>query len=71
MAFTGLLVQQWPLVLGCDAAGVVIKAGSKAQGPLGPLKVGDEVFGCTRLGDAPYGTAQEHVSCIEEDDEMT
>jgi NADPH:quinone reductase-like Zn-dependent oxidoreductase len=61
MAFSGLLVLKWPLVLGCDAAGVVVKAGSKAEGPLGPLKVGNEVLGCTRLGDEPYATAQEYV----------
>ena len=61
MASTGMLVVQWPLVLGCDAAGVVVKAGAKANSPLGPLKVGDEVFGCTRLGDAPYATCQEYA----------
>jgi NADPH:quinone reductase-like Zn-dependent oxidoreductase len=62
MAFSGILVLKWPLVLGCDAAGVVVKAGSKAQGPLGLLKIGDEVLGCTRLGDYPYATCQEYVS---------
>ncbi|KIW00765.1 uncharacterized protein PV09_07746 [Verruconis gallopava] len=60
MASSGILVLSWPLVLGCDASGVVVKAGQKAQGPTGPLKVGDAVLGCTRLGDKAYGTAQEY-----------
>jgi NADPH:quinone reductase-like Zn-dependent oxidoreductase len=61
MAQSGILVLNWPLVLGVDAAGIVVKAGAKAEGPLGPLKEGDEVLGCTRLGDAPYATCQEYV----------
>jgi len=59
MAGTGLLVVDWPFILGCDAAGVIVKAGSHAVGPLGPLKVGDEVCGCTRLGMKGYSTCQE------------
>jgi NADPH:quinone reductase-like Zn-dependent oxidoreductase len=64
MAGTGLLVVEWPFVLGCDAAGVVVEAGSKAIGPLGPLKVGDEVCGCTRLGNPGHSTCEEYV-CID------
>ncbi|KAF2418902.1 GroES-like protein [Tothia fuscella] len=60
MAFTGLLITKWPFILGCDAGGVVVKAGSKAEGPLGPFKVGDEVCGCTRLGMPGYSTCQEY-----------
>lgn len=63
MAGTGLLVTEWPYILGCDAAGVVVEAGSNAVGPLGPFKVGDEVCGCTRLGHKQYSTCQEYV-CI-------
>lgn len=61
MASTGLLIQDWPFVLGCDAAGVIVKVGSNAEGPVGPLKVGDEVLGCTRLGCKGYSTCQEYV----------
>jgi NADPH:quinone reductase-like Zn-dependent oxidoreductase len=64
MAFSGTLVLHWPLVLGCDAAGVVVKAGSKAVSSLGPLKVGDKLLGCTRLGDKPYATCQEYVRVV-------
>jgi len=60
MANMGILIVDWPFILGCDAAGVVIKAGSKAVGPIGPFKVGDEVCGCTRLGSKGYSTCQEY-----------
>jgi len=61
MANTGLLILDWPFVMGCDAAGVIVKAGSKAVGPLGPFKAGDEVLGCTRLGSKGYSSCQEYV----------
>jgi NADPH:quinone reductase-like Zn-dependent oxidoreductase len=61
MANTGMLILDWPFVVGCDAAGIVVKAGSKAVGTLGPFKVGDEVLGCTRLGSKGYSTGQEYV----------
>ena len=54
----GLLVVSWPLVLGVDAAGVVVEAGKEATSKYG-LKVGDEVFGCTRLGMPGYAAGQE------------
>lgn len=62
MAYSGILVLRWPLGIGCDASGVVVKVGLNAKGPLGPLEVGDEILGCTRLGDFPYATAQEYVN---------
>ena len=62
MASSGILVLDWPLVLGCDAAGVIVEVGPNANGPLGPLKAGDEVCGCTRLGSKGYSTCQEYVS---------
>jgi NADPH:quinone reductase-like Zn-dependent oxidoreductase len=62
MANTGILVVDWPLVLGVDAGGVVVKAGKNAVGPLGAFKEGDEVCGCTRLGLKGYATGQEYVS---------
>ena len=46
----------FPVGLGVDAAGVVVKVGSNAGHK---FKVGDEVCGCTRLGSRGYNTAQE------------
>jgi len=57
MQGTGLLVLSWPWVIGCDAAGVVVKAGGKASAT---FKEGDEVCGCTRLGSPGYSTCQEY-----------
>lgn len=54
----GLLVTAWPIVLGCDAAGVVVEVGAEASSK---FKVGDEVCGCTRLGHPGYSTFQEYV----------
>jgi len=56
----GTLVKDWPLTLGVDVGGIVVKAGSKAVGPLGPFKEGDEVCGCSRLGEKGHGTCQEY-----------
>jgi len=58
MQGTGMLVLSWPIVLGCDASGVVTEIGEGVS----KFKVGDKVFGCTRLGHAGYGTFQEFVS---------
>jgi NADPH:quinone reductase-like Zn-dependent oxidoreductase len=59
----GVLVLSWPLVPGCDAGGVVVKAGKNAISPLGEqFNEGDKVCGCTRLGSPGYGTFQEYVS---------
>lgn len=55
MSDYGVLVVDWPLVPGCDASGVVVKAGKDAIGPFGTaFKEGDVVFGCTRLGSKGY-----------------
>jgi NADPH:quinone reductase-like Zn-dependent oxidoreductase len=53
----GLLVSSFPIVLGCDASGVVVEAGKEAESH---FKVGDRVCGCTRLGEPGYGTFQEY-----------
>ena len=53
----GLLVESWPIVLGCDASGVVVEAGEEVT----KFKVGDGAFGCTRLGFPGYMTFQEYV----------
>lgn len=58
MQGTGMLVLSWPIVLGCDASGIVTKVGEGVS----KFKVGDKVFGCTRLGHPGYGTFQEFVS---------
>lgn len=54
----GVLVSSFPIVLGCDASGVVVEAGKEAESR---FKVGDRVCGCTRLGEPGYGTFQEYV----------
>jgi NADPH:quinone reductase-like Zn-dependent oxidoreductase len=59
MASYGLLVVEWPLVLGVDASGVIVEAGEDAQSKYS-LKVGDYVCGCTRLGSKQYSTGQEY-----------
>jgi NADPH:quinone reductase-like Zn-dependent oxidoreductase len=58
MQGTGMLVLSWPIVLGCDASGIVTELGEGVT----KFKVGDKVFGCTRLGQTGYGTFQEFVS---------
>jgi NADPH:quinone reductase-like Zn-dependent oxidoreductase len=57
MRTTGLLVKEWPVVLGCDASGEVVEVGEEVT----KFRVGDGVFGCTRLGFKGYGTFQEFV----------
>lgn len=54
----GLLVSSFPIVLGCDASGVVVDVGKDAEAS---FKIGDRVCGCTRLGEPGYGTFQEYV----------
>ena len=43
MQSTGLLVTAWPIVLGCDASGIVVKVGDAASSV---FQVGDRVCGC-------------------------
>ncbi|APA05816.1 hypothetical protein SS1G_01812 [Sclerotinia sclerotiorum 1980 UF-70] len=55
MRTTGLLIPSYPMVLGCDASGVVVETGSEVS----KFRVGDAVFGCTRPGVVGCGTFQE------------
>lgn len=55
----GILVQSWPVGLGCDAAGIVVDAGKNAAGKYG-FKAGDHVFGCTRPADIKYATVNQY-----------
>lgn len=52
---SGLLVQEWPAVLGSDCAGVVVEVGLDCK----RLKVGDYVFGCAPLGQNNFTPFQE------------
>lgn len=58
MQQTGQLIISFPIVLGCDASGTVVEVGPGVT----KFKVGDAVFGCTRLGSEGYGTFQDFVS---------
>ena len=57
MQGTGLLVTAWPMVLGCDASGVVVKVGKAA---VSTFQVGERVCGCTRVGVLGHSTFQEY-----------
>lgn len=62
MADMGIVAESFPLVPGCDGAGVVVKAGADAVNAFGErFKEGDEVFGCTRVGVWGYAPWQEYV----------
>jgi NADPH:quinone reductase-like Zn-dependent oxidoreductase len=65
MANFGLLVSSWPMVPGCDAAGIVVKTGVTAVNAFGgQFQVGDEAFGCTRIGIRGYSPWQEYVRML-------
>ncbi|KAL1600602.1 hypothetical protein SLS60_006988 [Paraconiothyrium brasiliense] len=57
----GLLVDSWPFIPGCEASGIVAKAGAEARNPLGGyFKEGDIVAGCARPGAKGHGTFAEY-----------
>ncbi|OAX81731.1 hypothetical protein ACJ72_03922 [Emergomyces africanus] len=58
MRALGALVQEWPLGLGVDVGGIVVKVGENAASR---FKVGDQVCGCTRLGSPGYNSGQEYL----------
>lgn len=41
MQMSGVLIHSWPMVIGCDASGVVVEVGDGVT----KLKKGDGVFG--------------------------
>ena len=53
----GLLVEGWPIVLGCEASGTVAEVGKDVT----MFKPGDGVFGCVRIGFPGYMAFQEYV----------
>ena len=55
MQSSGLLIKSFPIVLGCDSSGIIVKVGPKST-----LKEGGRVCGCTRLGHPGYSTFQEY-----------
>jgi NADPH:quinone reductase-like Zn-dependent oxidoreductase len=59
---TGLLINEWPAVLGSDCVGVVIDVGTDCK----KLKRGDYVFGCAPLGQNKFTPLQE-TFLVEED----
>ncbi|KAH8719225.1 chaperonin 10-like protein [Phaeosphaeriaceae sp. PMI808] len=62
MATSGAMVQSWPFVPGCDAAGTVLKVGPHAVSALGKSwTIGDQVFGCTRLGSKGFAAWAEYL----------
>jgi NADPH:quinone reductase-like Zn-dependent oxidoreductase len=55
MQHTGLLVTEWPAVLGSDYAGVVLEVGAECT----KLKPGDHVYGCPAIGQNQFTPFQE------------
>lgn len=69
MAQTGAMVQSFPFSPGCDAGGVVVKAGPKAVDAMGRVwQVGDRAFGCTRLGTPGHSAWGEYVGTPPEEE---
>lgn len=54
----GLLVESWPIVLGCEFSGVVVEAGKDVK----DFKIGDKVYGIVRIGFPGYMAFQEYAS---------
>ncbi|KAL2137260.1 hypothetical protein VTI74DRAFT_4991 [Chaetomium olivicolor] len=59
---TGLLITEWPAIIGSDCAGVVIEVGPGCT----RLKPGDYVYGCAPLGQNKFTPFQE-TFLVEED----
>lgn len=63
MQHTGAnILSPYPAILGCEASGVVVRAGASVT----RFAPGDFVFGCTRVGESEYATFQEHFLMDEE-----
>lgn len=59
---TGLLVTEWPAVLGSDCVGVVVDVGPDCE----KLQKGDYVFGCAPLGQNRFTPLQETFLVVED-----
>lgn len=63
MQHTGAnVISPWPVVLGCEGSGVVVAVGDQVT----RFKVGDGIYGCTRVGQSEYATFQETFLMDEE-----
>jgi len=61
MAHYGLFISTYPIVLGSDVSGRVEAIGSNVKN----VKIGDDVYGCTRLGTVGCGTFAEYCTLSE------
>lgn len=52
---SGLLINEWPAVIGSDCVGVVLEVGPECT----KLHVGDQVYGCAPLGQNKFTPFQE------------
>lgn len=62
MQHSGVLVTEWPAILGTDGCGVVLETGDRCS----RLKKGDYVFSCMRVGQNKYTPFQETYLVDEE-----
>jgi hypothetical protein len=59
---TGLLINEWPAIIGSDCAGVVLEVGPGCT----KLKPGDHVYGCAPLGQNKFTPFQDTFLVEEE-----
>lgn len=59
---TGLLINEWPAVIGSDCAGVVLEVGPDCT----KLSPGDHVYGCAPLGQNKFTPFQDTFLVDEE-----
>jgi len=58
MQGSGMMITEFPIVLGADASGAVVEVGEGVT----KFKEGDAIFGCTVLGVPGFAPFQEYVS---------
>lgn len=59
---SGLLINEWPAIIGSDCAGIVIDVGPDCK----KLERGDYVFGCAPLGQNRFTPFQETFLVVED-----